>query len=269
MRAATTATANQPHNLRNPLLGPKRTWRQWLREVRIPLAIGSIVMMVVVVLSYLNATYVSGVELNCQTWQLRKFSFRRDPFTNRQLTAVYHTAPYASGPWTSTTGAKVSVLDPAIGGLLGNRPGAQARWDLVRLQASNVQRGQADILVELLNSYDRAYALYWIEWTADEPGLAKILWPAAQDLTLFERYADLPQLFRLARTELKAAEFKAAIGAFVQDSLLRYARTENVTPEQAQAAAKTAISYGPSESLDRLLKELGQPIELNSPTPGR
>ncbi|MCA9159488.1 MAG: hypothetical protein KDA72_14230, partial [Planctomycetales bacterium] len=55
-----------------------------------PVILSTILGLSVLGLGYLQATYVSGIELNSHTWEQRVFSFRRDPFTGVQLGGVRH-----------------------------------------------------------------------------------------------------------------------------------------------------------------------------------
>lgn len=204
---------------------------------------------------YFQFTGVSGIELNNQTWQMRQFSFRRDPLTNTQLTGIVHTAPPDLPPWKSAV--KLATLNNAITSHLRSNLSTQAKWDLVR-DESNTHRGGAAILVELLSAVDDKYRPYWTQWSNSHPRKAGLFWPAVQDLARVGLYAPMPELFEAALSDLSEAEFQQQIADCLQSATLErasllMAESQN---QEARSIAEVGLLYGEDPRLTQIVQQL-------------
>lgn len=186
------------------------------RYSRWPIGLGVVVVILTIAGLYWQSTYVSGIELNSLTWEQRGFSLRRDPFTGFQLTAVQHNPRLRHNWWASSANPHAQTLPLAISQHLNKTSDQPVRWDLVRLEHSELPGGGASILVELLKAEDRHYTPFWPQWSLDHPRRAAVLWPAAQRLVDFHKYEQLPALLNLALLENSLAEFEHSIGQLVQ-----------------------------------------------------
>ena len=200
---------------------------QQMWQVRLTIALIGFALLFFMLLFYFNACYVSGTEIDSQTWQIRDFYFRRDPFTNRQLTGVVHSAVRVRTPiWTANASNTASNLDPSISALFPAQPARAARWDLVTLNQFESIDGGASVLTELLAAEDASFNSYWVQWTAAHPQHAKTFWPAAYQLVYYQLYADLPRLFAIAVRVQPLSEFDAAIRDAMHEALLAYCQSE-------------------------------------------
>lgn len=235
MNLATTATPNRR-------IPQRRSWGLWWKSVRIPTIFFGFVVFIAAGITYLNATHVSGIEIHCQDWQIRRFSFRRDPFTNYQLTGLKYSRPPSSDLWAENASMTGAILDPTIATYLKRDPDFESRWDLVRLHGSTPSSGPAMILFDLLAMHDPNYTLFWKTWTTANPAKAKILWPAAQDLTRFKLYSRIPKLFELAVVELSVNEFDASVKSVVAPALFDTSR-DAPNSELSAKAMEVAKGY--------------------------
>lgn len=246
MRTSTTSAAtNSSHS------DPSSGWRRRWRSARLPSLIGGLLGLLVIIAAYFHATSVSGIELNAATWELREFSFRRDPFTNRQWTGIRHSAPLHFPLWSSGTGQTTAKLDPTIRPLLRNR--VAARWDLVELQGRRT--GPAAILTESLGAYTKNFDYAWTRWTSDHPRKAALLWPAIHTLVELEAYPWLPSLFELALLPASVEDFRVALSEEMQKLLLDYCRQLTLRGEvlKVKAAAEAGNSYGKHPAFEEFL----------------
>ncbi len=167
-------------------------------------------------LGYMQATYVSGIELNSHTWEQRAFSYRRDPFTGKQLGGVRHNAPVRKDFWTTIANPRARMLDPAIHAYFSSTTMEPVRWDLIRLDDSLSPPDRASILVDLIEADDSTGNAFWPGWSMLYPKRAAILWPAAQQLVAQDRYPELPRLFAEALAENSTSEFSRSAGQLVE-----------------------------------------------------
>lgn len=172
-------------------------------------------------LGYMQATYISGIELNSHTWEQRVFSFRRDPFTGSQLGGVRHNAPVRIDFWTSIANPRAKKLDPAIQAHFNGTTTEPVRWDLVRIDDSQLPADRASILVDLLEATGPSSDAFWPSWSTLHPKRAAVLWPAVQQLVAHDLYTQLPQLFTEALLENSPEEFSNSVGQLVKTTLAK------------------------------------------------
>lgn len=191
-------------------------------------------------LVYWISSGVRGTELNVALWQTRRFSYLRDPFSHRQLTAIEHD----TGGFT---------LDAAIVPHVQGGPIAPSvRWDLVEIShGAGLQRGDAHILIQYLTAGNTGGKPYWTEWTDKHATAAPILWAAVRDAVHLQRYDSLPDIFETARTETEPGPLKLALDKIMHTVSLNEARARLAANDQAgaQRAAKLGLRYGDSEEL--------------------
>jgi hypothetical protein len=193
-----------------------RSWSEWARANRFPAILSSIVVLVISFLVYLQFTLVVGAELNTGSWELREFSFRRDPFTNTQLTGIYYTPFSRGGTWISASANAPSLPDSSIRAYLTAKNLEPSRWDLVRIDDGLESVGRASILVRLIDSGQFGTRKYWIDWSNDQPKKAAVLWPAAQRLVAENDYNELPDLFEFALYEKDDTAFMNAVSDYLK-----------------------------------------------------
>lgn len=214
------------------------------------IAVPSLFLLLLV---YSVETNVSGTEFDPITWQIRSFSYRRDPFTGRQLTGVLHDSSNSTPNW------------PTIGSFLktANSKPTSARWDLVRISRGSTRinaPGPAAILDSYMTARDPNGDYFWASWGKTSRKKASILWPAVQELILHELYSDLPLLFEKAPVDMSDESFRQEI----QETMLALLRTrafESQTagnPSRAIDLARLGLNYGDDPELIRILDSLNR-----------
>lgn len=250
MNQSTTANASATAQK-----APDRTWSQWWRRVRLPTILIGLLFLIILGLIYFQAALVVGTELNAHTWQVRQFSFRRDPFTNTQLSGISYSTPKYLAAWHDTPDQQFATPNSKISKYLNLSSRPAERWDLIQVSSSTSSPGQASILIDLLQARDYQYDEVWPKWTTDNPGKAKILWPAVQDLVALELYAKLPRAFELTRVASSLEEFQSAVVDYVQSTVLEHCQrlTDQGKFVQAVDAARIALNYNDHDELQAIV----------------
>lgn len=236
---------------RTPLNPHLRTWGQWWRASRVAILVTSILVLLGSGCAYFLATSVQGVEFNAATWEVRRFSFHRDPLTNAQLTGVRHNEPNHLSCWSSISTANSAQIDPSIRKYLNpSSDPSDSRWDLVQI-STTTNPGEADILIELLEAHDSSLSLFWIQWTSDHPLKAAEFWPAVYDLVLLRLYGDLPAIFQLALYESSPGEFSQSLRKQMQFTVHEHSQRLKASGQTTQwkQATQIGLRYGPNVQL--------------------
>ena len=206
----------------------------------------SIAAFLLVMFVYYQSTYVSGTEIDVRSFRMRNFAFRRDPFTNFQLTGVKYSSYDSSALWNSWTSH--STIDSAIQALL-TAPVRKSRWDLVGYDQSFID-ADAQILIDLLSVQDTKYEFAWLVWTKDNPKKARVFWPAVQTLAQLNAYQLLPDLFEIAISDNSVNELHMAASSYMARSLSDLSsKLEGTDKELAAEVAATALTYENAQPL--------------------
>jgi hypothetical protein len=103
---------------------------------------------------------------------------------------------------------------------LVTKTAAASRWDLV--SASRGQRqlrdGDALILCRYLDARDSDGIQYWLRWTKQHPGLAKVLWPQVAQAAREELYVRIPEMFRAAWSMENPDHLQRNLKAIMEDN---------------------------------------------------
>lgn len=162
-------------------------------------------------------------------------------------------------PWTGRTVVQPSYLacSSEISKHLTNstRTIGNERWDLVdywTLMQGRVN-SEASILTQSMRAENAEHELVWENWSKDNPKLAKILWPAVQQLSMHRAYFALPELLRIAaasppgnelRSEINRLSSRAAV-----DQIARHIAKKEFS--DARLTLVWAREFGSSSELDR------------------
>lgn len=213
---------------------------------RLPTILISIAAFLLVVFVYYQSTYVSGTEIDVRSFRMRNFAFRRDPFTNLQLTGVKYSSYDSSSLWNSWTSH--STIDSAIQAQL-TAPVRKNRWDLVGYDQSFID-ADAQILIDLLSVQDAKYEFAWLVWTKDNPKKARVFWPAVQTLAQMNAYQLLPDLFEIAISDNSANELHLATSSYMATSLSELSsKIKDTEKERAAEMAAVALTYDNAQPL--------------------
>lgn len=173
---------------------------------------------------------VHGTEFCPQTFERRSYSYYELPVVRIQVTGERNenltgpTEQYVQGQkyFTAVSGKK--------------------DWHvLVGSQGTRLRRpGDAGILVQYLDAEQGGHIHRWVDWSEKNEELAKIVWPAAQQLALNDAYVFIPDLFDLAKTLdcdelLKPAVKKLLTGKIKQAEAEEAKVTEPKTAESEAA----------------------------------
>jgi hypothetical protein len=144
---------------------------------------------------------VHGVEFCPQTFERRSYSYYELPIVRVQVTGERH-EDLTSATEKYVTSEK--YITPGSG---------KKDWHvLVGSQGTRLRRpGDAGILMKYLDAAESGDRRRWVHWSENHAELAKILWPAAQQLALSEAYVFVPDLFDLTKTIDCDEEFKQAV----------------------------------------------------------
>jgi hypothetical protein len=138
--------------------------------------------------AYSTSTQYTGTEFSPYSFQTREFLYQLNLFSSLGRSAT-------------TVDIGIPCSSPEITKHLTNAtqtPIALARWDLVQTDTGTGTRpyqGEAAILVNVLKIHDfSTNDLVWERWSADNPSLAAILWPAIQQIAIHHAYFVIPEL---------------------------------------------------------------------------
>lgn len=221
----------------------------WIASHKVLTSILVVAVGIACLLAYASATAVQGVEFNVDNWQTRSFSFRRDPFTNRQLTAVKHAGAYSNATWSVNATETGSILNNSIAKYLKPTNRQTGRWDLVYITDGNMHEGPASVIYELLETRTGNFDSYWVKWSDENPKKAAKLWPAFAQLCKLKLYAAMPAIARLAQRDSDLTTFEQELNAEMLDAINDYCQHADLTKEQKSDALAAAENYGNIESL--------------------
>lgn len=198
MSSASTASASSPTSRRwIPILG-------WAFISLLGVTLGVFVLTVMF-------GGVHGLEFCPQTFERRSYSFYELPVLRIQVTGERNedltgpTEQYVRSQkyFTAGTGKK--------------------DWHvLVGSQGTRVRRpGDAGILMQYLDAAQNGDGRRWVQWSEKNEELAKILWPAVQQLAESEAYVFIPDLFDLAKTLDCDEQLKPAVRKLLDAKLIQ------------------------------------------------
>lgn len=252
MNRTTTPTEISPQYAGDSKTADSRSRWRW------PSVLVGLLLLLFALFIYFQFTSVTGSELNAKSWEYRSFSFRRDPFTNYQLTGRSYDPPARSSIWAAVPGQLFGKPDIAIAKHLNNNPNMVDRWDLVSIDNEVNSSGDAKILVDLLDARAADYSEYWPIWSTDHPLQAAELWPAAHHLVELNLYVKLPKLLSIVPRNLSDADFATAVEVTMIEILEEFAanRIQANDNKAALKAANISEWYGQSPELRGVLNSL-------------
>ncbi len=257
MNSSTTAVPNNPASGSSGTQASSRSWARWWRSARWPVILLGFLATCICGLVYYFNTLVMGSEINSHNWEVRQFSYRRDPFTHKQLSGITYQAAFSTLPCWKSQNDVISVPDPAIKGHLTSQLTQPVRWDLVRMNDQYNTIGRGSILLRLVNAYGVSSKHFWIDWTNNEPIKAARLWPAAQQLVCLDLYARLPDLFDQAAVEKDDTKFEQAVAGIMQAALLEHSQLRVQAGDKvlAREVAKLGLTYGEHSELQSMVEQ--------------
>jgi hypothetical protein len=88
-------------------------------------------------------------------------------------------------------------------------------WHLARLSRTSGQSttGDANLLLTYFDAKQAKGEPAWLNWSEDNPDLAKVFWPVVAKAAREGNYVVMPELFSQARTANSAPELKKSLDA--------------------------------------------------------
>ena len=130
------------------------------------------------------------------------------------------------------------------------------RWDLVDYSNGiwGTEDFEASIIADCFKLVDSHGDNFWEGWSKDHPELAKILWPAVQQLAIHRSYFALPELFQVAAKnptpgDLQSRIAKICLQAGLDQGLRQLHRKEF---GDARITLEWTKKFGGSPELDAL-----------------
>jgi len=228
-----------------------RRWPKWL-----PLAgwsvLGVLALTLLVFIATVTFGAVHGTEFCPQTFERRSYSYYELPIVRIQVTGERHDD--LTGETETCVTTNKFVTPPASG---------KQDWHvLVGSRGTRLRRpGDAGILVQYLDATESDNSHRWVQWSNKNKQLAKLLWPAVQQLAVHELYVYVPDLFDLAKTTDDAVKFKKELNHVVAEKLLVLAR-RNLDREDKAAAIEIldeALSREPENADIKAAREAAGP----------
>ena len=168
---------------------PRRRVRTWLARVGIGLLV---VLAAGGFASFLVMQFggVHGVEFNPHTFKRRSYSFYEIPLVGYQVRRIRHED--LTGPVEDFLVQQKYVKPPK------KTPDV---WHIVvgTRGTSAAQRGDAEILMDYLDTEDDSQTHLWITWSEKHPKLAAPFWAAVARLAQEDLYIYIPELFDIAK----------------------------------------------------------------------
>jgi hypothetical protein len=90
-------------------------------------------------------------------------------------------------------------------------------------------------LCEYLDATDSQGASIWLQWTEQQPELAKVIWPVVARLARQEHYFLIPEILVLARNSTNATGLLAEVHRALADKYVSFGRTQQLLNNHAAA----------------------------------
>lgn len=164
--------------------------------------VGGLVGFLVLILCTLQFGAISGEEFSPDTFDRRAFSYLEIPLIRIQITPVNRKS--------STREVEQQLVKDK---LITASSSATPRWDLVRMSSVDPKSDKCDarILCMYFDSKDADGKASWLAWNEKHPELAKLLWPAVEEVARAQLYIFVPDLVACARSATDAKKFDSEL----------------------------------------------------------
>jgi hypothetical protein len=153
---------------------------------------------------------VHGKEFCPRTFERRSYSYYEIPLVGIQVTGEQHDD--LTGDTEKAVVANKFIPAPTS---------PKQDWHvLVGSRSTKLRRpGDAGLLMQYLDAEDADKNHRWLKWSNDHAELAKVFWPAVQQLALHKLYLFMPDLFDLAKTNDDPTKLKKELDLAVAQKL--------------------------------------------------
>ncbi len=191
-----------------------------------------------VLLGHLFPQY-DGTEFSPISFRVREFQIRRWPPATVVQPASLACSMEISKHLTNAT----------------RTPGIE-RWDLIACSQGRqgIEQFEATVLIDALKVRDSTNDLFWEEWSKSHPSLAKILWPAVQQLAIHKSYFAIPGLLQHAASAPPAKDLANLIATISLRAGIDQSRRELAKRQfkDASVTVEWAKSLGGSPEFEAL-----------------
>jgi len=198
--------------------------------------IGVLVVLLLFAAPFLRYGSVTGEEFSPDRFRRRSYHYWEIPLLHVQVTPLKKQNETNE---LETYLTQKKLIRPA------NSP--QERWDVVTMRRADIPAppGDAEILCRYLDMADEDGGLVWLQWSKENPKLAKVFWPAVAEAARREAYVVIPELFHRAETASDAAELERQIAQFLAARYLRLAEVHQKLEQHDRALQffSAALAY--------------------------
>jgi hypothetical protein len=198
----------------------------------------ALVAMCLISVPMLRYGSVSGEEFSPGRFQRRSYHYWEIPLVHIQIT------PLQKQDETNDL-ENYLVQQKLILPANESRP----RWDGVRLRRADFEAspGDALILCRYLDQQDADGGLIWLNWSKQEPELAKVFWPVVADLARSKLYILAPEFFHMAQTASSPQALRNDMAERMARECEQFARVEEQLGNAPKAAEwfAAALRYDP------------------------
>jgi hypothetical protein len=184
-----------------------RRWPRWLPIVgwSILSLLGGALLVFIATVTFGG---VHGTEFCPQTFERRSYSYYELPILRIQVTGERHEDLTGATELCLTSH---KYITPAASG--------KQDWHvLVGSRGTRLRRpGDAGLLIEYLDAKESDDYHRWARWSEEHDALAKVFWPAVQQLAMNEQYVYLPDLFDLTKTIDDSVKLKQEVDRVVAE----------------------------------------------------
>jgi len=175
--------------------------------------------------------HVEGEEIAATTFQRRTFAYFQIPIIEFQISGISRTDSTGALENYLITEKLISVTK------VQTPPDESVRWDLVHASVNGelTSRGEAEILCNYLDSKNAEGKNQWVEWSKENPDLAKVVWPVVLSVSRQELYIFVPELLELAAGATDPDDLQNDLDASLADQYLRVATTQQQLKRHALA----------------------------------
>jgi hypothetical protein len=192
---------------------------------------------------------VSGTEFSPQSFTIRRFSYRRMPYFHWRMSRTQHDGNRFLCDQT--------ILKRLTNQLSQNK---SFQWHLINAQAGGaIIAGDASILTSYFGNSNE---FNWTEWSSKHSEASKTLWPAIQELAIYQCYWAIPELLELARQDQPLVDFQSATNALLDKSCVQHA--ENLVSAQKWNDAKIALTWVAERVPDSKVLDEAETVDDNS-----
>jgi hypothetical protein len=203
-------TASSP----GPIEAGGRRSVRWAQRILIVavVTLGSLAAMLIAVASYGG---LAGEEFSPDAFKRRSFFTYQIPVVRFQISPVSRTD--CTNPLESYLSTS-RLVPPSARGF--------SRWDLVTsISGSRRWTGEASILCNYLDQQDEKNNYVWLDWSKENPQLARSLWPRIAEVARRQLYLLVPDLMQLADTAEDAERLSAQASTQLADAYYWLAQT--------------------------------------------